>query len=98
MSVWRGREGNREVPPVGLLGGAEANMEEEGGTRERYASWHDASEPKASDAHSGVLRTPAPRGAGWTRPVREGGGSGSGARPAASRDQGGELTPSRTTR
>jgi hypothetical protein len=32
MSVWRGVGGNREVPAVEVLGGAEVNSEEEGGS------------------------------------------------------------------
>jgi hypothetical protein len=44
-----GLGGNREVPPFELLGGAEASSEEEGGSWERYASWDDTSEPKASE-------------------------------------------------
>jgi hypothetical protein len=44
--VW----GNREVPPFAFLGGAEAISEEEGRSWERYASWDDTSEPKASEA------------------------------------------------
>jgi hypothetical protein len=42
--------GNRKVSPSDLLGGAEASLEKEGGSWERYASWDDTSEPKARDA------------------------------------------------
>jgi hypothetical protein len=50
MSVWRGREGNREVPPVSILGGAEAGSEEEGGSWGKHG-FPDGSELEASDAH-----------------------------------------------
>ncbi len=60
MSRGRGFGGNREVPPLLLLGlrgdlsgaWAEAYTEKEGGSWERYASWCDTSEPKARDAHA----------------------------------------------
>jgi hypothetical protein len=44
-----GDGGNREVPPIGLLGGAEATMEEEGGARGKHG-FPRGSEPEASDA------------------------------------------------
>jgi hypothetical protein len=53
-----GQGGNREVSPIPLrddrvacsgAGGA-AYSEEEGGSWERYASWDDTTEPKASEA------------------------------------------------
>jgi hypothetical protein len=58
MSGGRGRGGNQEVSPLFLLSArgvpcraqAEACLEEEG-SWERYASWDNTSEPKASDAH-----------------------------------------------
>jgi hypothetical protein len=45
-----GEGGNREVPPGEILGGDEGRSEEEGGSRERYASWDDATEPEAEEA------------------------------------------------
>ena len=45
-----GEGGNREVPPVEVLGGAEVCSEEEGGSRERYASRNDTREPEAEEA------------------------------------------------
>ena len=57
VRVWRGPGGNREVPPLGLLGRAEAKLEEEGGTWGEHGSPHER-EPKASvEAH----RDPIPR-------------------------------------
>ena len=44
-----GEGGNREVPPGWILGGAEAGLEEEGGSWERYASGTDAREPEAEE-------------------------------------------------
>ena len=44
-----GEGGNREVPPRALLGGAEANSEEEGGSRGK-PGFPRGSEPKANDA------------------------------------------------
>jgi hypothetical protein len=97
MSVWRGLGGNREVPPIEILGGAEGNSEEEGGTWGKHGFPH-GSEPEASDAHSvGLPRTVA-RGRGRTSPAWAGGGSDGRPEPAASPDQGGEVTPSRMTR
>jgi hypothetical protein len=43
--------GNRGVPPGELLGGAEARLEEEGGSWGRHGFPH-GSEPTASDAHA----------------------------------------------
>jgi hypothetical protein len=40
--------GNREVPPEVLLGGAEASLEEEGGSWGKHG-FHHASEPEASE-------------------------------------------------
>src|SRR5262245_28428669 len=98
MRVWRGPGGNREVPPMGILGEAGANSVEEGGTWGRHG-FPRGSEPEASDAHSdGLLRTPVGRGAGVTIPECVGGGDGSGSRSAAVRDHGGDVTPLRTTR
>ncbi len=51
MSVWRGPGGNREVPPTVILGGAEANLEEEGGSSGKHGFTH-GSEPEASDGHA----------------------------------------------
>ncbi len=45
-----GTGGNREVPPLELLGGAEAYPREEGGSWERYASSEDTREPEAEEA------------------------------------------------
>ena len=45
-----GTGGNREVPPLELLGGAEAYLKEEGGYWERYVSWDDTREPEAEEA------------------------------------------------
>ena len=50
MSVWRGLVGNREVPPVEILGGAEANSEEEGGSRGKHGCPR-GSGVERSDAH-----------------------------------------------
>jgi methylmalonyl-CoA mutase C-terminal domain/subunit len=50
VSVWRGLGGNREVPPVELLGGAEAKPEEEGGSRGKHGFPRGSGE-KRSDAH-----------------------------------------------
>ena len=61
MSVWRGFGGNREVPPLALLGGAQADLEEEGGSWERYASLDHTSEPEASDAHPVSFSVPTAR-------------------------------------
>ena len=44
-----GARGNREVPPLVLLGGAEATMEEEGGSWGKNGFPH-ATEPKAEEA------------------------------------------------
>jgi hypothetical protein len=33
VAMWRGLGGNREVPPRGILGGAEAYSDEEGGSK-----------------------------------------------------------------
>jgi hypothetical protein len=41
--------GNREVPPVELLGGAEACSEEEGGSWGKHG-FHHATEPEAEEA------------------------------------------------
>ena len=40
--------GNREVPPIEILGGAEANSEEEGGSWGRQGFPH-ATEPEAKE-------------------------------------------------
>src|SRR5436190_20761652 len=53
MSGWRGLGGNREVPPVDLLGGAEANLVEERGTWGKHGFPHGR-EPEASDGHSSI--------------------------------------------
>src|SRR5213076_2006710 len=59
----------------------------------------EAGAPVVKPAHSvGLTRRLAPRGRVWTRPARAVGGSGSRGSPAASSDQGGDETPSRTTR
>jgi methylmalonyl-CoA mutase, C-terminal domain len=50
MRVWRGLGGNREVPPVEILGGAEVNPEEEGGSRGRHG-FPRGSGVERSDAH-----------------------------------------------
>jgi hypothetical protein len=44
-----GAGGNREVPPVEILGGAEACLEEEGGSWGKHGFPH-ATEPKAKEA------------------------------------------------
>jgi hypothetical protein len=44
-----GAGGNREVPPVAVLGGAEANWEEEGGSWGKHG-FHHATEPEAEEA------------------------------------------------
>jgi len=44
-----GKRGNREVPPKGILGGAEASLEEEGGTRGKHG-FPRATEPEAEEA------------------------------------------------
>ena len=44
-----GEGGNREVPPPGVLGAAEANLEEEGGSGGKHG-FPRGSEPEASDA------------------------------------------------
>jgi hypothetical protein len=44
-----GAGGNREVPPVEILGGAEACLEEEGGAWGKHGFSH-ATEPKAKEA------------------------------------------------
>ena len=49
-----GEGGNREVPPLDLLGGAEANLEEEGGTWGKHGFPH-GSEPKVSDERGRLL-------------------------------------------
>jgi len=41
--------GNREVPPLGILGGAEATFEEEGGSRGK-PGFLRATEPEAEEA------------------------------------------------
>jgi hypothetical protein len=56
MTVWRGLGGNREVPPIEIVGGAEANLEEEGGPWGKHGFPH-GSEPEASDGHSSLTRT-----------------------------------------
>src|ERR671937_1293139 len=63
MSGGRGERGNREVSPLVLLGARgdlrAARVEaclKEGGSWERYASWDDTSEPKASDGHRAEFR------------------------------------------
>jgi hypothetical protein len=43
-----GEGGNREVPPVAILGGAEANLEEEGGSRGK-PGFPRATEPEAEE-------------------------------------------------
>ena len=43
-----GEGGNREVPPVELLGGAEAYSEEEGGSRGKHG-FPRATEPEAEE-------------------------------------------------
>ena len=50
MSVWRGLGGDREVPPVEILGGAEANSEEEGGSWGKHGFPH-GSGVERSDVH-----------------------------------------------
>jgi hypothetical protein len=44
-----GAGGNREVPPVEFLGGAEADLGEEGGSWGKHGFPH-ATEPKAEEA------------------------------------------------
>jgi hypothetical protein len=44
-----GAGGNREVPPSEILGGAEANAEEEGGSWGKHGFPH-ATEPEAEEA------------------------------------------------
>ena len=44
-----GAGGNREVPPKQVRGGAEANLEEEGGSRGK-PGFPRATEPKAEEA------------------------------------------------
>jgi len=44
-----GAGGNREVPRVGVRGGAEANLEEEGGSRGKHGFLR-ATEPEAEEA------------------------------------------------
>ena len=44
-----GAGGNREVPPLEILGGAEANPEEEGGSRGKHG-FSRGTEPEAEDA------------------------------------------------
>ena len=43
-----GAGGNREVPPVSILGGAKANPEEEGGSWGKHG-FHHATEPEAEE-------------------------------------------------
>ena len=43
-----GEGGNREVPPVAILGGAEGNLEEEGGSWGKPGFPH-ATEPEAEE-------------------------------------------------
>lgn len=43
-----GEGGNREVPPSGVLGGAEASLEEEGGSWGKHGFPH-ATEPEAEE-------------------------------------------------
>jgi hypothetical protein len=50
MSVGRGLRGNREVPPVEVVGGADANLKKEGGSGGENG-FPRGSELKASDAH-----------------------------------------------
>jgi hypothetical protein len=45
-----GAGGNREVPPLDLLGGAEAYLREGGGSWECHASSDDTPEPEAEKA------------------------------------------------
>jgi hypothetical protein len=44
-----GAGGNREVPPYEILGGAEGNLEEEGGSRGKHG-FPRATEPEAEEA------------------------------------------------
>jgi hypothetical protein len=44
-----GKRGNREVPPVEALGGAEAKLKEEGGSWGKHGFPH-ATEPEAEEA------------------------------------------------
>jgi len=44
-----GAGGSREVPPVEILGGAEASSEEEGGSRGKHG-FRRATEPEAEEA------------------------------------------------
>ena len=46
-----GDGGNREVPPVSVLGGAEANLEEEGGSGGKHG-FLPATEPEAKEART----------------------------------------------
>ncbi len=41
--------GNREIPPMRIRGGAEANVEKEGGSRGKHGSPR-ATEPEATEA------------------------------------------------
>jgi methylmalonyl-CoA mutase, C-terminal domain len=50
MSAWRGLGGNREVPPIEILGGAEVNLEEEGGSWGEHGFPH-GSGVERSDVH-----------------------------------------------
>jgi hypothetical protein len=50
MSVGRGLGGNREVLPVEVIVGADANLEKEGGSQGK-SGFPRGSELKASDAH-----------------------------------------------
>jgi hypothetical protein len=43
-----GAGGNQEVPPIGFLGGAEASLEEEGGSWGKHGFPH-ATEPEAKE-------------------------------------------------
>jgi hypothetical protein len=47
-TTWRGHRGNRKVPPREVLGGAEAYLEEEGGSRGKHG-FTRGSEPQAND-------------------------------------------------
>jgi hypothetical protein len=46
-----GAGGNREVPPIWILGGAEGNVEEEGGSWGKHGFPH-ATEPEAKEART----------------------------------------------
>jgi hypothetical protein len=48
VAMWKGLGGNREVPPLRILGGAEAYSNEEGARGGNLVS-PDWSEPKAND-------------------------------------------------